>query len=74
MHIYARIVSDYPDDETTDLTLAVDPGAGETAEALHRRILAAIEAGAVFEVRAARDPEPIEFTGELVRSVAVWEG
>ena len=71
--IFVRIVSDYPD-ETTDLIFAVDPRFGETAEGLHDRVLAAMRAGQVFAVQAADDPLPLEFSGEVVRTVAVWEG
>ena len=72
--IFVRIVSDYPDDDTTDLIFAVDPRFGETAAGLHARVLAAMRAAEVFAVQAADDPLPLEFSGELVRTVAVWEG
>ena len=46
--LFVRIVSDYSD-ETTDLTLAVDPRFGETAAGLHARVLAEpIHTGEVY--------------------------
>lgn len=70
--LFIRIVSDYRD-ETTDLTLAVDPRFGETAAGLHSRVLAAIRFGEVFAVQAADDSEAFEFSGELARIRAIWE-
>jgi hypothetical protein len=75
--VHVRIISTYPADfglpeETVDLTLRVPASFARTPEEASRRIKAALETGADFEVPSVDDAVPFEFSSELVRRVAVW--